>query len=80
MSVADMAEHVDLSESWFAHAYRQSCGASPYRALQALRVRTAQSLLQKGESIADIAATVGFADQAHLTRAFRPHTGQTPGV
>ncbi|MFX0547186.1 helix-turn-helix domain-containing protein [Roseovarius sp. S1116L3] len=80
LSVADMAEHVGLSESWFAHAYRQGCGASPYRALQALRVRTAQALLQQGEAIADTAVAVGFADQAHLTRAFRSHVGQTPGA
>ncbi len=80
LTVADMAAHVGLSESWFAHAYRQSCGDTPYRALQSMRVRLAQTLLQEGRTIADIAASAGFADQAHLTRAFRSLTGQTPGT
>jgi AraC family transcriptional regulator len=30
--------------------------------------------------IAEIALAVGFADQAHFTRRFRMHVGQTPGT
>jgi AraC-like DNA-binding protein len=29
-------------------------------------------------TLADIAAALGFADQAHLTRVMRTHVGHTP--
>ncbi|WP_375257026.1 helix-turn-helix domain-containing protein [Citreimonas sp.] len=81
LSVSEMAEAVGLSESRFAHAFRESRGQSPHRALQALRVTAAQRLLRDpARSIADVAAEVGFADQAHLTRAFGAVVGQTPGA
>ncbi|MHB1329902.1 MAG: helix-turn-helix domain-containing protein [Gemmatimonadales bacterium] len=30
--------------------------------------------------LAEVAAAVGFADQSHLTRAFKRYTGMTPGA
>ncbi|SFD78214.1 helix-turn-helix domain-containing protein [Roseivivax sediminis] len=81
LPVSEMAASVGLSESRFAHAFRESRGQSPHRALQTLRVASAQRLLRDpARSIADIAAEVGFADQAHLTRAFGAVIGQTPGA
>ncbi|WP_143042282.1 helix-turn-helix domain-containing protein [Citreimonas salinaria] len=81
LAVSEMAESVGLSESRFAHAFRESRGQSPHRALQAMRVKAAQRLLQDPEhSIAEVAAEVGFADQAHLTGAFGTMVGQTPGA
>jgi len=36
--------------------------------------------LEAGETaLADLAADLGFADQAHLTRTFRRAVGVTPG-
>ena len=79
--VSEMAGQIGLSESWFAHAYRESRGQTPHRALQAMRLEQAKILLAEGDfTIADIAASIGFSDQAHMTRAFRLATGQTPGV
>lgn len=81
LPVLEMAQQIGLSESWFAHAYRQSRGQTPHRALQAMRVEQAKMLLADGAAtIADIAIILGFSDQAHLTRAFRAATGQTPGA
>jgi AraC-like DNA-binding protein len=69
-------------------------GASPYRLSRAFpkelgmtltsyrnRVRVGRALerLQADTStLADIAAALGFADQAHLTRVVRAHVGHTP--
>jgi AraC-like DNA-binding protein len=36
-------------------------------------------LLRGGTPPGDVAAMLGFADQAHLTRAFRNAMGTTPG-
>jgi AraC-like DNA-binding protein len=34
---------------------------------------------QGARSLADVAVSVGFADQPHFTRAFRTEMGLTPG-
>jgi AraC-like DNA-binding protein len=44
-----------------------------------LRSRTAMERISQGEdSLARLAVEVGFADQSHLTRTIRRHTGRSP--
>ena len=42
------------------------------------RYEAAQSLLRKAKPIAEIAATLGFAEQSAFTRAFKAWSGTTP--
>jgi transcriptional regulator GlxA family with amidase domain len=37
-------------------------------------------MVDPNASLADIAGACGFADQSHLTRAFKSITGSPPGV
>ncbi|HEY0276364.1 MAG TPA: AraC family transcriptional regulator [Paenirhodobacter sp.] len=77
--VAEMAEVVGLSESWFAHAFRKSCDDTPQRWQARLRLEAAHGLLDNSAlTLATIAHTTGFADQAHLSRAFRAAYGMPP--
>ncbi len=81
MSVAEMAETVGLSESWFSTAFKQTTGRTPLQWQLARRIEKAQALLDQGNgSVAEVAAQLGFADQAHLTRVFRQITGETPAA
>ncbi|RYH02527.1 AraC family transcriptional regulator [Salipiger sp. IMCC34102] len=81
IKVAEMAEVVGLSESWFAHVYRLTRGETPHRTLQRLRAKSAMALLAHRDlPLAQIAGMLGFADQAHFSRAFRSATGQAPGA
>jgi AraC-like DNA-binding protein len=44
-----------------------------------VRVRHALDRLERDEAtLADIAATLGFADQAHFSRTVREHVGYSP--
>ncbi|GGV07386.1 helix-turn-helix domain-containing protein [Kitasatospora aureofaciens] len=44
-----------------------------------MRVTRAVDLIAEGaSSLADLAAQLGFADQAHLTCTVREHVGHTP--
>lgn len=81
MSVGDMAATVGLSESWFATVFKQTTGKTPLQWQLSRRIELAQSLLVAGQlSLADIAAQLGFSDQAHLTKAFRQTVGETPAA
>ncbi len=59
--------------------FRLAFGTSPYRYLVLRRLDRAKALMRTGASLADTAAEVGFADQAHMTRHFRKAFGVTPG-
>lgn len=81
LTVAEMATTVGLSESWFANVFKQTTGKTPLQWQLGRRVELAQKLLAESElTVADIAAQLGFSDQAHLTKAFRQIAGETPAA
>ncbi|WP_156318638.1 AraC family transcriptional regulator [Rhizobium sp. AAP43] len=81
ITVAEMAEVVGLSESWFATVFRETTGKTPLQWQLSRRIDAAQDLLCNGSlTIADIAAQLGFSDQAHLTKVFRQVVGETPAA
>jgi AraC-like DNA-binding protein len=61
-------------------AFRQRYGLPPHAWLTQRRVERARVLLDAGLRPASVAATVGFTDQAHLTRHFRRVLGVPPGA
>lgn len=62
-----------------ARLFRRLNGTSPHRYLVGRRLTAAHQLIARGEALADVAQRVGFADQSHLTRAFKARYGITPG-
>jgi AraC-like DNA-binding protein len=58
----------------FTHAY----GLPPHRYLTGRRIDQARRLLLAGRRPVEVAAEVGFHDQAHLTRHFVRHVGTSP--
>jgi AraC-like DNA-binding protein len=78
--VAELAEHLGLSERSLQRLVEQRVGLSPKWLLQRRRLHDAVQALKAGESsLADVAARLGYADQAHFTHDFRTVTGMTPG-
>ncbi len=76
----ELAALTGLSASHFSHSFKVSTGMAPQDWQIAARIDRAKHLLQKsGQPLAEISTDVGFSDQAHFTRAFRRHTGTTPG-
>jgi AraC-like DNA-binding protein len=59
-------------------AFSAAFGLPPHRYLTARRVDAARQRLLDGQSASDVAAAVGFHDQAHLTRHFTRQLGVTP--
>jgi AraC family transcriptional regulator len=79
ISLADLAELVDLSLYHFARAFTQSFGVPPHRYHMAQRIERARSLLEKPAlSVTQIGIQIGFREASSFTKAFRRFTGLTP--
>jgi Helix-turn-helix domain len=67
------------SERTIQRRFRWALGLSPKGFDQIRRAGDAVALLERGRAAADVAAELGYADQAHLTRSMRRFMGRTPG-
>jgi AraC-like DNA-binding protein len=74
-----LAARVGASPTHLARCFTATFGVPPHAYLVGRRVEAARHLLLEGRPPAEVAAVVGFHDQAHLTRHFRRHVGTTPG-
>lgn len=73
------AERVGVGTTHLARAFSQAFGIPPHRYVLGRRLDAARDRILRGQPLADVAAEVGFADQAHLTHRFRQFLGTTPG-
>ncbi|MBC2934162.1 AraC family transcriptional regulator [Nocardioides sp. zg-1228] len=78
--VDELARAVGLSERSLQRLVEQRVGLSPKWLLQRRRLHGAVEALKAGAgTLAEVAADLGYADQAHFTHDFRTVTGMTPG-
>jgi AraC-like DNA-binding protein len=77
-SIERLADDVHVSRRQLERDFAHWIGTSPRHLAQVSRLQAVSRGAQAGASLADIAADVGFADQAHMTRVVRQLTGLTP--
>ncbi len=75
----ELARVAELSPFHLIRLFRLRYGVTPFAYQRNVRVERARDALRCGQSLAEIAANLGFADQSHLGRAFRKVMGATPG-
>jgi AraC family transcriptional regulator len=79
ISLATLAELVDLSLFHFAHAFKQSFGVPPHRYHMNRRMDRARNLLRRSAfSVTQIGSQIGFRETSSFTRAYRKFAGVTP--
>ncbi|HET6381376.1 MAG TPA: AraC family transcriptional regulator [candidate division Zixibacteria bacterium] len=79
MTMAAAAARIGESPTRLARAFSRAFGIAPHAYVVARRLDAARDRILAGQPLADVAAEVGFCDQAHLTRRFRAFLGTTPG-
>lgn len=79
LSVEDVARHVGMSSSHFAHRFSAIARVSPMRFMKQLRLEAARELML-GQSLraGDAALRVGYESASHFTRDFRQAFGASP--
>jgi AraC-like DNA-binding protein len=78
--LADAGRALGASPTHLVRSFSAEYGIAPHRYLTGRRLDRARRMLLAGERAADVAAAVGFHDQAHLTRHFRRLLGTTPAA
>ena len=79
ISLAALASEAGLSRFHFCRAFKESTGLSPHNWLRRYRLEQAMEMLHDpGNSIAMVAAALGYASQTAFAAAFRRLTGETP--
>jgi AraC family transcriptional regulator len=79
ISLAALAQLVQLSPYHFCRAFKQSFGVPPHRYHTLRRIDRAKALLANpGESVTSIGMAIGFSETSSFTAAFRKTSGMTP--
>jgi AraC-like DNA-binding protein len=78
--LSELAALVGLSRYQLLRRFERAYGMTPFEWQRQVRSERARALIGTGNSLAQVAADCGFADQSHMTRAFAGHFGFTPGA
>ncbi|MDR6444252.1 AraC-like DNA-binding protein [Paraburkholderia terricola] len=78
LTLADLAADTGMSRFQLLRAFAHEMGLPPHTYRMQRRVVLARQLIARGATLADAAASAGFADQSHMTRAFVRLLGVTP--
>jgi AraC-like DNA-binding protein len=79
VTLREAAAVLDRSVPHLVRSFTRTYGVSPHAYVIGRRIDAARARLLGGARPADVAADLGFHDQAHFTRHFRRHTSVTPG-
>jgi AraC-like DNA-binding protein len=81
LTLRELSDDLAVSPHHLSRIFRTATGSTLTRYRNSVRVRLALERLAEGErSLARVAAELGFADQAHLTRVTREQVGATPAA
>lgn len=79
LSLTDVAKYIFLSQSYFAHAFKEEFNISPKSYLLKVRVEKSKELLERSDmKVSDIALSVGFSSQQRYNDIFKKCVGMTP--
>lgn len=79
MSLNDLARLCGISRFQVLRGFARETGLTPHAYLVQRRLQMARRLIAQGMDLAEAAASSGFADQSHMTRAFVRTYGLSPG-
>jgi AraC-like DNA-binding protein len=76
--IADLVRQSGLSHRHLVARFREEVGMTPKSLARVLRFEHSLSMLESGDTLADVAIAAGYYDQAHLNRDFKALAGCSP--
>jgi AraC family transcriptional regulator len=81
LSLEAMAAEVEISPMYLARAFKAAIGQSPHRYVLGRRIDRAKELLRNTDiPVVDVALSVGFSSQSHLSHWFQRYVGVSPAA
>lgn len=78
LSIEEMAQKAFISKYHFIRSFKAEVGLTPHQFQVQNRIRKAQRLMHKAETITEVALTTGFCDQSHFIKQFEKQVGLPP--
>ena len=79
LTLAELAQSVELSPAHFSRMFRKSTGETPHEFVLRQRIERAKRLLRGAQArVLDVAVACGFKTQQHFARVFRQSYGASP--
>ena len=80
--IADVAAALGVSHGHLDREFKRIVGLTPRRLARLLRVERLLEFIDTDRNVpwADLAARLGWADQSHMIRDFKRHTGSAPSA
>lgn len=78
LTVDEMAQNAFISKYHFIRSFKAEVGLTPHQFQIQNRIRKAQRLIHKTETITEVALTTGFCDQSHFIKQFEKYIGLPP--
>ncbi|MCA0458230.1 MAG: AraC family transcriptional regulator [Chloroflexi bacterium] len=79
VSLEQLAQAVYLSPFHLSRLFRERLSLPPHMYLNQIRINRTKTLLNTDMPLMAVAQSVGYADQSHLSKAFKRVVGITPG-
>jgi AraC family transcriptional regulator len=81
IKLKELAEVSKLSTAYFCRAFKRTFNETPHSYIVSRRLSKAETLMLTSDfSLSNIAASCGFADQAHLCKLFRQQYARSPAA
>ncbi|MBV9720119.1 MAG: helix-turn-helix transcriptional regulator [Candidatus Eremiobacteraeota bacterium] len=81
LSLAELANVIDMSPSHFKVVFKRSLGVPVHQYVIRTRIEYAVNLIASGKTpLSQIAQQSGFANQSHMARCMKRLTGRTPAA
>lgn len=77
-SIEQISAEFGFSTGYLVRAFKRHFNMTPHAYRLNRRVQLGQQALKQGQTIADVAQTIGFSDQAHFQRVFKQRVAATP--